>query len=275
MQSSAAPIDLERLAGRLAEVVTAAGAIAAALFAKGGAQKWTKADDSPVTEADLAVDRYLAEWLPPLAPGSGWLSEETADTPDRLGRRHVWVVDPIDGTRAFVDGVPEWVVSVALVEDGKPIAGIVHNPVKNVTHAAIRGGGATLNGRPLGVADAASLDGARVGGTKSLIAPLRPRGVKEGAWIYALANRLVKVADGALDAALARPAAHDWDIAAAHLILEEAGAKLTDFDGALPSYNRATTRHGALVAAAPERHGVLLAAIANDPTLTAAKEWKR
>jgi myo-inositol-1(or 4)-monophosphatase len=260
--SAHAPLDLDLLLTRIVEVVVDGGAIAAGLFNRGGAKRWTKADDSPVTEADLAVDRYLFERLPALVEGSGWLSEETADTPDRLARRHVWVVDPIDGTRAFVDGVPEWVVSVALVEDGAPIAGVVHNPMRQITHAAVRGGGATLNGRPIAVADVAALDGARIGGTRSLIAPLRPHGVVEGAWIYALANRLVKVADGTLDAALARADAHDWDIAAAHLILREAGAELTDVAGHEPRYNRPGTTHGALVAAAPARRKAVLAALA-------------
>ncbi|MFD1333126.1 inositol monophosphatase family protein [Methylopila musalis] len=272
MSSPIAPLDLATLARHVTDVVREGGAIAARLFDGGGAKRWTKGDDSPVTEADIAVDRFLADRLPPLVEGSGWLSEETADTPERLDRRHVWVVDPIDGTRAFVEGVPEWVVSVALVEDGRPVLGVVHNPVRDVTHVATLGGGATLNGEAIAVSDSASLDGAQVGGTRALITPLRPHGVVEGAWIYALANRLVRVADGALHAALARPAAHDWDIAAAHVILHEAGAKLTDFDGVEPAYNRRSTRQGALVAAAPQRHAALLAAISADPVLAAAKD---
>lgn len=264
-----AQLDLDSLAGRIAEIVVDAGAIAARLFDCGGAKRWTKADDSPVTEADIAVDRYLAANLPPLVPGSGWLSEETADTPERLDRRHVWIVDPIDGTRAFVEGVPEWVVSVALVEDGRPVAGVVHNPVSGLTHAATLGGGATRNGAPLRVADSPDLAGVRAGGTRSLIAPLKPHGVVEGAWIYALANRLVRVADGTLEAALARPDAHDWDIAAAHLILNEAGALLTGFAGEKLAYNVRSTRQPGLVAAAPRRHAALIAALAGDPDAVA------
>lgn len=271
MTSTVAQLDLQNLAGHIADIVVDAGAIAARLFKGGGAERWTKADDSPVTEADIAVDRYLATHLPPLVPGSGWLSEETADTPDRLGRRHVWIVDPIDGTRAFVEGVPEWVVSVALVEDGKPIVGIVHNPVSGLTHAATFGGGATRNGAALHVTDSADLAGARVGGTRSLIAPLKPHGVVEGAWIYALANRLVKVADGTLEAALARPAAHDWDVAAAHLILNEAGAVLTGFAGEDLAYNVKSTRQPGLIAAAPRRHAALVAALAKTSDLATAK----
>jgi myo-inositol-1(or 4)-monophosphatase len=273
--STAAPLDLERLAPRIVDIVGEAGAIAARFFRGGEAERWTKADDSPVTEADIAVDRFLAERLPPLAAGSGWLSEETADTPDRLARSLVWVVDPIDGTRAFIEGKPEWVVSVALVQDGRPIAGVVHNPCDAVTFAATRGGGATRNGESLVAPDSAGIEGLRVGGPQSLLGPLAAHGVVKGKWHYALANRLVKVADGALDAALARPNAHDWDIAAAHIILEEAGALLTGFDGAPPTYNRETTRHGGLVAAAPARHAALLSALhAERETLSSLEPYR-
>ena len=274
MPSSDAPIDLERLAGVLADTVREGGAIAARMFRE-GAERWTKSDNSPVTEADLAVDRFLAAHLPPLVEGSGWLSEETADTPERLTRRRVWVVDPIDGTRAFIEGRPEWVVSVALVEDGAPIAGVVFDACNDVTFEAFRGLGATRNGEPLVTPDPPQLGGARVGGPKSLLGPLEPYGVSRGPWLYALANRLVKVASGGLDAAIARPNAHDWDIAAAHLILEEAGALLTNFDGAIPGYNRPTTRHGGLVAAPPARHRALLAALdAERETLAALEPYR-
>ena len=255
-----AQIDLQRLAPRLDAVVREAGAIALGYF-KRGAERWTKADDSPVTEADIAVDRFLADALPPLVEGSGWLSEETADTDERLSRRHVWIVDPIDGTRAFVEGRPEWVVSIALVEDGAPVAGVVLNPCEDVAFAAIRGGGATRNGATLRVADSVDLSGLSVGGPQSLLGPLAGLGIRRAPYLYALANRLVQVAGGALDAAVAKPRSNDWDIAAAHLILEEAGGRLIGFDGAVPTYNRATTRQGGLIAAGPKRAAALLAAL--------------
>ncbi|WP_020181197.1 3'(2'),5'-bisphosphate nucleotidase CysQ [Methylopila sp. M107] len=243
----------------------AAGDIALRFFRAGDAERWTKGDDSPVTEADIAVDRFLAAELPPLVAGSGWLSEETADTPDRLAMRRIWIVDPIDGTRAFVEGKPEWVVSVALVEDGAPIAGVVRNPCEDVSFASVRGAGATrataAGSETLRVADEDGLAGVRISGPSSFVGPLKQQGVESGKWHYALANRLVQVAGGGLDAALARPRAHDWDIAAAHLILEEAGARLIGFDGAVPTYNRETTRHGGLIAAAPKRSLQLAAAI--------------
>lgn len=245
-------IDLERLAAPLEEVVREAGAIALGYF-RGGARAWTKGDDSPVTEADLAVDSFLKERLPPLVEGSGWLSEETADTAERLDRRHVWIVDPIDGTRAFTENKTDWVVSVALVEDGAPIAGVVRNACDDVTYLGLKGLGATRNRETLAAPDSDSLDGVKVGGQKSLVGHLKPLGAVSGPWIYALAHRLVQVSSGGLDAAVARPNAHDWDIAAAHIILNEAGASLIGFDGVAPSYNRASTRHGGLIAAGPKR----------------------
>ena len=261
--SPSTPIDLDSLAPRLDAVMREAGEIALRYF-RGGAKSWTKGDDSPVTEADIAVDRFLAERLPPLVEGSAWLSEESVDTKERLTCRDVWIVDPIDGTRAFVEGQPEWVISVALVSDGAPVAGVVLNPCEGVAYAAVSGGGATKNGETLTTSDSDDLAGIVVGGSKPLIAKLKPHGIVSGPWFYALANRLVQVADGALDAALARPDAHDWDIAAAHLILEEAGARLVGFDGAAPTYNRATTRQGGLIAAGPKRAAAIIAALESE-----------
>jgi myo-inositol-1(or 4)-monophosphatase len=256
-----APIDLERLLVRLHAIVREAGDLALGFY-RGGAARWTKADESPVTEADIAVDRFLAERLPPLVEGSGWLSEETADTGERLDRRHVWIVDPIDGTRAFIEGKPEWVVSVALAERGRPVAGVVRNPSDGETFSAARGLGAFRDGARLKVADSSDLSGLSVGGPQPLLGPLAGRGVVRGPWRYALANRLVQVAGGGLDAAVARPNSHDWDIAAAHVILEEAGARLIGFDGAVPTYNRPTSRHGGLIAAGPLRARALMEALA-------------
>ena len=266
MPSTDAPIDLERLLPRLEAIVREAGALALGFF-EGGARNWTKADDSPVTEADIAVDRFLATALPPLGAGSGCLSVETADDGARLNMRRVWIVDPIDGTRAFVEKRPEWVVSVALVEDGAPVAGVVHNPCGDVTHAAIRGGGARMNGVMMRAEDSDGISGLKIGGSKSMLTPLKPHGAAEGRWHYALANRLVQVVGGDLDAAVARPNAHDWDIAAAHVILEEAGARLIGLDGAAPTYNRATTRHGGLIAAGPRRAQAIAAALSAEHSL--------
>jgi myo-inositol-1(or 4)-monophosphatase len=264
VSSTDAPIDLERLLSRLDAIVREAGEIALGYFRGGAAKRWSKHDDSPVTEADIAVDRFLAERLPPLVEGSAWLSEETADTTERLSRRHVWIVDPIDGTRAFIEGRPEWVVSAALVEHGAPVLGVVHNACEDETFAGARGAGAFRNGAQLRMDDVEGLTGLNIGGPQSLLSSLAAHGVVKGQWRYALANRLVQVAGGGLDAALARPNAHDWDIAAAHVILEEAGGRLIGFDGAVPTYNRTGTRHGGLIAAAPARASALMDALAHE-----------
>ena len=261
MTPSDTALDFDRLTPLLHEAVREAGAIALGFF-KTGARRWSKADASPVTEGDIAVDHFLAQRLPGLLPGSGWLSEETADTPDRLGRRHVWVVDPIDGTRAFAEGNPMWVVSVALVEDGRPILGAVFNPVGDEFFEARIGHGAFLNGMPIAALTRTALDGAAMSGPQPLLDMIAGTGVIRAPWVYALAYRLVHVAAGRFDAATARTNAKDWDIAAADLILSEAGARLSDLSGNAPVYNRPQPIHPALIAAGRGLHSGLIAAMA-------------
>jgi myo-inositol-1(or 4)-monophosphatase len=207
---------------------------------------------SPVTAADLAVDAFLKARLGAAFPDAGWLSEETADDPGRLSRGSLLVVDPIDGTRAYVGGDPRWTVSIALVVDHRPIAGVVHAPALRETFAASLGGGTTLNGAPIHASRRGDLRGARIAGPRPLIAAVaavagiafefEPR-------IPSLAYRLARVASGALDAAFASRDSHDWDIAGADILLAEAGARLADADGRELRYNGATIRRGALVAA--------------------------
>lgn len=249
-----------RLAHGLDAVLREAGALARS-YAEGGARQWRKADSSVVTEADIAVDRMLRERLSALEPTAAWLSEESADTPERLERRLVWVVDPIDGTRAFVAGVPSWVVSVALVEDGRAVLGGVFNPTQDEMFAARRGHGATLNGTSLTAPSAPALPAAKVDGPRRMVESLGRTGAVPSGSIYALAYRLVSVAAGRLDAALAGAHAADWDIAAADIILAEAGVRLSTLDGAPPRYNRSEPFHGPLVAAREPLNGALRAAL--------------
>jgi myo-inositol-1(or 4)-monophosphatase len=241
-----------------------AGALAKRWFRAGertAARAWTKGKNSPVTEADVEVDAFLRRRLAPAGKDIGWLSEETVDSPDRLGRRLVFVVDPIDGTRAFLEGDPRWCVSIALVADGVPIAAVVHAPALEITHEASIEAEALMNGAPIRVSSARSLSRARIAGPRSLLDTLACAGTDLIAIgkIPSLAHRLSKVADGTLDAALASANANDWDIAAAHLIIDRAGGKLADFDGMAPRYNRASTQHGRLLAAS---------AVGFDPILT-------
>src|SRR3954468_22000109 len=145
----------------LTAAVRDAGALALTTF-QGTLKHWTKGKDSPVSEADLAVDALLKDRL--CAPGFGWLSEETDDDPARLDERRVWVIDPIDGTRAYIAGLPDWTISAALVEDGRPVLAALFAPVEDEMFLATAGGGAAFNGVPIRVTDGGA-DGARVAAT--------------------------------------------------------------------------------------------------------------
>jgi len=241
-------------ARHLADAVVAAGAVAVAMF-RDGVKSWSKHNDSPVTEADLAVDLMLRERLSLIGPDYGWLSEETVDEPSRLDRRRVWIVDPIDGTRAYMAGGQDWCVEAALVEDGRPIAGALFAPVTEELFVAVLGGGATRNGRPIRASERPNADGARVDGPLQWLGHIRgyetfdrvPR-------IRSLALRIARVATGELDAAFASPNGNDWDLAAADLLVHEAGGRLTTLDGLALAYNAPVPRHGALVSAGLRLH---------------------
>jgi fructose-1,6-bisphosphatase/inositol monophosphatase family enzyme len=149
-----------------------AGEIAVALFRPGAmtaARTWSKSGGSPVTEADIGVDTFLRIRLSVLMPEAAWLSEETVDDELRLSRRFVWVVDPIDGTRAFMNGSPDWAVCVALLDEGKPILGVVHAPACNATYTALLGGGAQRNGVAIAASMKTSLATARIAGPKPML----------------------------------------------------------------------------------------------------------
>ncbi len=257
--ASPAPDAPAAMARHLAEVATAAGEIALSMF-RADVETWTKSNDSPVTAADLAVDAYLRERLQALAPDYGWLSEESADSPDRLSRRRVWVVDPIDGTRGFMAGGSDWSISAALVEDGRPIAGALFAPVTNELFLASLGGGATRNGAPIAASQRAGLDGATVAGPNGALDAMERRArIQRVPRARSLALRLARVATGELDLTLAGAAANDWDIAAADLIVHEACGAVTSYDGAVPRYNAPSPRHRPLVCAGLNLHGPVLA----------------
>jgi myo-inositol-1(or 4)-monophosphatase len=259
LRASEAIDDRPALMEQLASAVREAGALALKSFDT-AVPRWAKADGSPVTEADMAVDRLLRRSLGEALPGSAWLSEESLDDPARLAARRLWVVDPIDGTRAFIGGRPDWSIAAALVEDGRPVLAAVFAPVEQSMFLAILGGGATLNGAPVRASTGAALAGARIAGPKryiEAIAHLLPDATASPK-IYSLALRLSRVAQGTLDAAFASGSSHDWDLAAADLLVHEAGGALTLLDGRALTYNRAVPVHGALVAAGGARHAKLL-----------------
>ena len=244
----------------LADAARQAGAMAMGYFRQ-SPEVWTKGDSSPVSEADLAVDRFLATHLGGARPDYGWLSEESVDDPVRLEHRRIFIVDPIDGTRAFVRGDEDWTVSLAIVEDGRPIAAAVLCPPRDELFLASLGGGVRLNGVAVATSGATALAGARIAGPKGFVhsAAFAAAGVEAVPLVHSLAYRLSLVAAGRLDAAAASSKACDWDIAAADLLVAEAGGRLTDLDGRPVSYNRETVRHPPLVAATPVLHTAVAA----------------
>lgn len=212
---------------------------------------WMKPGESPVSEADIAVDTYLRDTLRAARPGYGWLSEETVDTPERLGAARLFVVDPIDGTRAYIDGRETWCVSVAVVENGRPIAGVLACPAMGEFYTASLGGGADLDGRRLRLAEPGH-DPA-IAGPKPLVDAARkpfPQ-LRTVPYIPSLAYRVAMVAAGRIDATFVRPKSHDWDLAAADLILAEAGGSVHDRSGQALIYGGANPQHGSLVAGGP------------------------
>ena len=242
-------------AALLKEAVRDAGALAQSLF-RTELRNWTKGASSPVSEADIAVNDLLEARLRAATPGYGWLSEESVDDDTRLGKRLVWIVDPIDGTRAYLAHREDWCVSVALVEDASPILAAVYAPVSDEFFFAARGQGAMLNDLPLQATAGIELDFARMAGPKPLVQRLSasPDDITLHPRIGSLALRLCRVADGSLDAAFAGGQSRDWDLAAANLIVQQAGGRMTALSGDAIEYNRREVVHGILVAAGQDRH---------------------
>ena len=252
-------LDRVRAAERLAAAVREAGALALSMF-RLPIKTWTKGGSSPVSEADIAVDGVLRERLVGAGNGVAWLSEESADDPARLTARQVWIVDPIDGTRAYLAGLPDWSISAALVDDGRPVAGCLYAPVTDEFFLAIAGNGATCNGARIATTGGATLANIRIAGPKGFldkfaaVAPAFTRMPR----VRSLALRFARVAQGAFDIAIAGENSHDWDLAAADLLVHEAGGAMSHFEGKAVSYNRAVPRHGMLIAAGRERHAAFV-----------------
>ena len=261
-------VDLSGAAAQLEASVREAGALALSMFGT-PLKNWIKGVSSPVCEADIAVDELLHNQLRAVDPAIGWLSEESLDDPARLTLRYVWIVDQIDGTRAYIAGSPDWAISAALVEQGRPIAACLFAPARQEFFMATAARGATLNRAAIAATSAAGLKNMRIAGPKNFlermvkVAPpltIEPR-------VPSLALRLARVAQGAIDAAIAGGNSHDWDLAAADLLVHEAGGTLTTFNGKALIYNRPEPRHGMLVATGRGRHAALLQLLKN-PLLT-------
>ncbi len=249
----------------LIEAALAAGDIAKAFF--GDAPRvWEKDDNAgPVTEADLAVNAMLVRELRAAQPTYGWLSEESQDTAARLDKRNTFIIDPIDGTRAFIQGSKDWAHSFAIVTDGVATSGVVYLPMRDLMFAASLGKGATLNGVPIDVSRKADLDGATVLGNKwnfdaklwinDQVPPVKQH------FRSSIAYRLCLVAQGRFDAMITLRPTWEWDVAAGALIVAEAGGLVTNRRGGLAVYNNPHPQLDGLIAAG-QIHGPLQSALA-------------
>ena len=200
---------------------------------------------NPVTTADHAADSLLKEMLTESCPDYGWLSEEPVDSPDRLSKERVWVVDPLDGTKEFIEGVPQFVVSIAIVENGEPVVGVLYNPVTKDTFAAAKGEGAFLNDKPIHCVTKDSVGDMVILNSRSE--------TRRGLWepfantfgelraIGSVAYKLGLTAAGKADIFASLRPKNEWDICAGNCIINEAGGKLIDLNGNIRRYNQEYT----------------------------------
>ena len=216
-----------------------------------GFETHIKKDRSPVTTADLAVNQIMQEVILKAFPSDAWLSEESPEDPRRLENKRVWVIDPIDGTKYFMRGVPQYAISVALVESHQPVVAVVYNPATDELFSAGRGMGAWLNGQPIHVTP--SRDGQPV---VLVNPPALERGMfraieaaAECRPMGSIAYTLALVAAGQADATLNLDGLNEWDVAGGVLLVEEAGGAVIDRNGSTLSFNQPTTAVRGILAA--------------------------
>ncbi|MBT8153506.1 3'(2'),5'-bisphosphate nucleotidase CysQ [Epibacterium ulvae] len=228
------------------------------------AKRWDKPDGSgPVTEADLEVDAFLSGFLQEARPDYGWLSEETEDNDARLGKTHVFIVDPIDGTRSFAEGSRSWAHSLAVATDGEITAAAVFLPQRDLMFAAAKGCGATLNGNPVSVSCETDVAAARVLTARPAMDPKHWKNGQTPVFTReyrpSLAYRLASVAQGRFDAMLTLRPSWEWDIAAGDLLIREADGHCSDRTGQMLRFNNPTPKLNGVLGANPQLHQKLLA----------------
>jgi len=239
--------DLNELLEATSDIVCSAGVLIQRIQAE-GVVATSKEDLSPVTRADREADALLRNELLRLEPAA-WLSEETADNADRLGQSRLWVVDPLDGTKEFMKGLPEYSVAVALVENGEPVLGIVHNPATGDTFSAVRGLGAYRNGSSIQVKEGNRLLASRSETARGEFAPFQAAWAVES--IGSIELKLALVAAGEAAATFSRGPKHEWDVCAGACIIQEAGGLASDLFGEPLRYNQAFPKVKGILAGAP------------------------
>lgn len=234
---------MEALLKDTIEITKAAGA-AIMQYYKSSFTVEDKSPDNPVTDADYAADTLLHQRLTARLPEAGWLSEETVDQPDRLQKEKVWIVDPLDGTKEFIMGIPEFAVSVALVENGQPILGVIYNPASAELFYGVRGSGVFLNGNRAQVTKRDQLEGARVDASRSECKRGEFEPFEDMLKIQIIggtAYKLGRVAAGLCDASWSRGPKNEWDICAGVLLITEAGGRCVDLNNTPFIFNRPKT----------------------------------
>ena len=238
-----------------------AGEILRGYWKREGLKVGSKGHDNPVTQADLEADAALKKLLHDPFPAYGWLSEETVDNDDRLKCRRVWIVDPLDGTKEFITGVPEFAVAIALIEDGVPILGVTYNPIKREMYWGARGVGCYLNTRRVHVTRTRTLARATVLASRSETA--------RGEWqsfhgkmkvspTGSVAYKLAMVAAGKADATFTRSPKSEWDIASGAALVQAAGGTITDIRGRALRFNRRNVKLEGLIADNALLHAALM-----------------
>ena len=223
------------------------------------AKVWEKSKGDPVSEIDLAVDAFLKKRLATILPDAAWLSEETVDDPVRLGTQRVWLVDPIDGTRDYIKGRSGWCVSVALVDNGVPVFAIMAAPAQSKLWVAKAGEGVTCNGDRLSASERQVFTGSRVP-TDALSQVDHDLNIVEKP--NSIAMRMTMVACDRADLVATLRWGHEWDVAAAHLVAQEAGAVVTNALGQPILYNKPEPRDFGLICSAPDIHGAAVERLA-------------
>jgi len=249
----------EVLADAIAAIAREASALALSKW-RTDFRQWEKSPGNPVCEVDLDVNDLIRRRLSALLPDAGWLSEETVDNADRLAQSRLWVVDPIDGTRDFVRGRPGWAVSIALVEDGQPLIGVLDAPARDEVWRAEAGKGATRNGEPVRAGDRTVFAGSRV---PTDVLPKVDQDLVAIAKPNSIALRIAMVAAGEADLVATLRWGYEWDIAAAVLIASEAGAAVSDAFGKPLHFNTPSAQAFGVLATAPGIHAAAVERLAD------------